>query len=325
MTYDQIERYIVNTEVEGSKIYCEFSTPSGEIIVSEAPIRRVQSIKSQVERNVKRVVVNQARRTATRLLRSVLGGGMLGRTGSSILRTTTSSRNLNIRFTNEEKQAAVIEAFRKVQGQFPAEQVNPSFQTGGSIDNQDTGRKKISIKQKAAASKKQSSKELSALEQQIKKNPIRSNYDKEILARILVELANADGDISQEEQDLLQSYLPEHTRSVNDLLLMDPISPVECEEVSASSRSTIYTLAWVMTLVDFDLHPSEEGILMEYAEMFGFDEKEVEEIIKNAKTYVLEQAIDIYTRRDELFDLADQIKLDTREAERCLIRVKKRR
>lgn len=309
-TYDMIQPLIVSAELEGNTMFCEFQTPEGQIIESQARIKRVKSIQSDVERNVKRIMVNQARRSASRFLRSALGGGMLGRTGSSVIRSMTQADNLGMKYSGEEKNAAVVDAFQRVAEHFQFDAQSNSWVTSKATT--------------APVAPKVKEEDLSGFEQHFLKNPLNNNFEKEILARILVEIANADGNISQEEKDFLGSFIPPGVGNIGDLLLMDPVSPLECKELSEGAKESIYRTAWVLSLIDNDLDASEEGILMEYAELFGLSSQATNAAIKDAKVYVLENSIDIDIKREELFEIADQIGLSREDAEMSLIQLKKR-
>ena len=104
----------------------------------------------------------------------------------------------------------------------------------------------------------------------------------------------------------------------------DPVSKVEAEEVTQGVKATIYMMAWVIALIDLEMDPVEEELLMEYADVFGLPDNRREELIKFAKFYVMEQNIDPDEPREDLFQVADKIKLNHDDAERCRIAYKRR-
>ncbi|MEY4903799.1 MAG: hypothetical protein RLZZ292_1614 [Bacteroidota bacterium] len=305
LTYEVVEPFLISSDFNGAIVNCEFQTKSGEIVKSMGSIRRSNTLQSEVTRNFKMVAINQARMQATSLLRNVLGGGAIGIIGTNVLRSATSQQHLGWNYDETEKQGAIVEAFKKVQQYFPFDEGKGDFV-------------------KPILAPTQTIQQLSAFEQQLVKSPVKSRYDKEILARILVEIANADGNISSEEREFLGEYINPELGTVSSLLMRDPVSPIECEEVDKGIRETILMAAWVMSLIDFRLHPSEESILGEYADMFAIADTTIERIIKDAKYYVLEHAISAGTPRNELFGFADKLKLSHDDAERCMIAMKKR-
>ena len=320
ITYDMIERFIVHTERQGNRMYCEFENQNGELFSAEGTIKRVRNVQSNIQRNVKRIVVNQARRNASRVVRRMLGGGMLGRTGSMVFRQASRPENIGINYSNAEKRAAVVSAFISVASSFDLSGIGIEEKTTSS------GRSINPIKKEEEPKKKRSarSKDVSAFEAQLQKHPVQNPFEQEVMARILVEIAESDGQIGNEEREFLQDFIPESLGMIDDILQMDPVSTVECEEISPHVNESIYMIAWVLSLVDFDLDTSEESILTEYAELLSISDQRLQEITMDAKYYVLEQAIDPRTPRDEVIELGSQIGLTSDESERCLVRVKKR-
>ena len=312
LTYEMIKPFIVHSEVEGNKIIVEFETPSGEIVSSSASIKRSKSIQGQVTRQVGRVAQRQARRVASRLVRGALGGGMMGRLGSRAVRTGTreSMKNMTTMHSQKDKEEAMVTAFRRVKGHFAEE-----------------GESKTSSKSGKPAKIKVSKREMESMspfEGQLKKFPVQTRYDREILARMLVELALSDGAMTEDEQSFLDEIIGDDFGSIDTLSNMDPLSRVECQEVSKDIKPTIYMLAWVVSLVDFELSSVEEQMLLEFADKLSLPDKQYNAMIKAARYYVLEEAIDIDTSKTELFQIADSIQMDREEAERCLIGMKKR-
>lgn len=310
-SYDLIEPLLIESEVEGSEIYCAFEIPgTGEIVESSARIKRTGSVQSDVTRQITRMGSNLLRREASRLVRRSLGGGILGRLGSSTVRSATRNVQTGFQFTREDKEEAIVDAFKKVAHRFNFDESQGTWTKAPAVT--------------AKTQERPAPEQKSAVEEQIENAPLSTRFDREVLARILVELASADGEVEREEQEFLESIVGTEFGSINELMAMEPVSPVECEELSTGVRETIYLLAWVMSLTDLDVNQSERNILLEYAGMFGFSDQKMEEIIRKAKMYLMESSITVDTSREELYDLADRLSLDRNDAERALIRLKKR-
>ena len=314
ITYELIEPLIIRTDIKGSRMLCEFQVPeSDDTVESSASIRRENTVKSQASRIIKRNLTNQLRRSASRALRSALGGGMLGRTGTTIFNSVTreQARDFMQSFTDEEKQAAILEAFSKVSEYFHFDEqeymwVKP---IGGGMGDH---------------SRKKKPEFLSEFELQLKNHPVSDPFEQEVLARLLVEVAAADGSISEDEKEFLQRMIPANFGTIDEIMVMDPLSDVECEEVSLKVRETIYMLAWVISLLDMELDVRERDLLMQYGDIFGFDTNTKMKVIMAAKHYALENVITPSVSREELFANADKIQLSQREAEKCLINMKRR-
>ena len=104
-SYDLIEPLLAYSETEGNQVHCEFQVPgSHEIIQSSARMKRSKSVQGQVQRQITRMGSNMVRREASRLVRQALGGGMLGRIGSSTIRTASRPMQQSLQYTAEDKQ-----------------------------------------------------------------------------------------------------------------------------------------------------------------------------------------------------------------------------
>ncbi|MGK0363308.1 MAG: putative tellurite resistance protein B-like protein [Saprospiraceae bacterium] len=334
-SYNLIEPLLVNSQIEGSRIYCTFRTPSGDIIESFGKLGRPNSIEGKVRKQLTRTATRSARRIATRSVRSVLGGGMFGRMGSQIVRSMVSTDNVGdggVSYGSAEKQAGILAAFEKVADRFNLDENSGEWREAAPMPTSapPAGRKKIKIGHRAAKKEPKYSYSSDAaiagslFENQLKKAPVENGYDKEITARILTELANADGKISREERNFLGEIIPTEIGTINQLLERDPVSQIECEEVSEPVKETIFMLAWTVALSDFSIDREEVELLSEYAEMLGLSTDKQEDLIRAAKYNMLENVIDTSTVRAELFDLATKLELSNDAAERCLIDLKKR-
>lgn len=334
-SYNLIEPLLVNSQIEGSRIYCTFRTPNGDIIESFGKLSRPKSVEGKIRKQLTRTATRSARRIATRSVRSVLGGGMFGRMGSQIVRSMVSTDSIGdggSSYGSAEKQAGIMAAFEKVADRFQLNENTGEWQEATSMLTSSTPAKRKKIKIGHRGAKKEpkysyssdASTAGSLFENQLSKAPVENSFDKEITARILVELANADGKVSREEKNFLGEIIPAELGTINDLLERDPVSQIECEEVSEPVKETIFMLAWTVALSDFSIEPEEVEILSEYAEMLGLRSDKQEDLIRAAKYNMLENVIDTSTVRAELFDLAKKLELSNDEAERCLIDLKKR-
>ena len=304
ITYDRIAPLIVQAETEGSKMYVTFQVPStGEYVEASAPIRRSNSIQSTVTRAVKRQASREIRRTTSRLLRQALGSGFLGRTARTIVNTSTRNTDLSRGYSEEEKRMAILDAFEQVADYFHFDERQENWR---------------------APAVAPAAKAMGEFEQRLHKQPVENRYDQEVLARMLVELGQADGLLGEEERDFLESFLPPGLGGVEAFLTSPPLTTIECEEVSEKVKPTLYLIARALSLIDFDPDPREEDLLREYAHMLGLDAGEAEEADRVARHFVLEQSIDIHTDRDTLFRYAARLGMGEDEALRAQIQLKKR-
>lgn len=319
ITYNLIRPLIIREEANGSKMECEFEVPeTGEIVSAAVGIKRDRSVTGQIKNRVTRTVTSRARTTTSRLVRSILGGGMLGQIGSQAVNMASRSvtQDLNSGFSSAEKEAAVVEAFTKVAKHFRYDDVL-GWQKAGIT----TTRKENIVRQSAPKiEKKQVQRNASEFEKLITSNPITNNYEQDVLSRILIEVAKADGGISNDEEEFLKGFIANYNAYLQKPLL----TPIECEEVSKNNKTTISLIAWAVALVDLELDPMEEAKLFEFCDWFGFDDKTVDNQIRIAKSYILEQNLTLDSSNQEAVTVGKLLGLSDDEALRIFIKYKKR-
>jgi hypothetical protein len=304
ITYNLIKPLIVDVEVQGQRVFVEFQQPdTGNFVTAQGHIRHNNSVGSAVSRSVKRSAIQQARSSITRMVGSLFGGGFLGRTARAATSTATSeyARNQN-QSANAPSQSdieeAVVAAFKTVRSQFHFDEASGSW-----------GKPKTP----AAAREK------NAFEQQIDRNPIVDRHDRKVFARILADLASADGVIQDEEVNFFQSLVPVDAGSIHDIIASDPVSKVDCEMVKDSVRDTIYMFSWAIVMVDYEIHAKEVEMMGKYGDMLGIAAARKTELEQYAKIHMLEQALHPGTNREELFELAASLNLSQDDAERAKI------
>jgi uncharacterized tellurite resistance protein B-like protein len=303
-TYQMIEPLIVFQETDGRNVFVEFALPgSQDVIESKASIKKSTDVGSKVKRRVATVARGQVRTMASRAIRGAVGGGIIGRLSTTAFQAASQEVRPGEGPTEDEVQAAIVDAFVRVKDNFHFDEASGEW-----------GKPLIAPPPPPK----------SPFEEQMNSHPIADPHDKNVYARVLAELAYADGSISKEEAELFKSIIPPDQPSLDRLAKADPVSKVEAEEVTQGVKGTIYMVAWVIALIDLRLDPVEEELLMEYADVFGLHDQRREDLIKHAKYYVMEQNIDPDEPREELFAIADKIKLNHDDAERARIAYKRR-
>lgn len=304
-----IEPLLVHAEEDGSQMYCEFEVPgTGEIVSAKASIKRLNTLKSQFTRSLKRNAMYEVRRMAGRFMRQLFGSGFLGRTGRQMMNTTMRNNDISRGYTDEEKEAAIVDAFKRVSSKFEYD-----AESGKWVTPRQPESKKPVVQ-----------KEQSAFEKQISSAPITNKYDKMVIARMLVEVAAADGHIADEERDFLSTFISGQLGSVESLQRQGPLSRIEIEELSPKVQSTAYMIAWAISLVDLDLDPKEEALLEEYGNMMRLSDKDRTNLKQYAQYHILEGTLSMEMSREDLLELGRGIGLSDDDAERCKIRWMKR-
>lgn len=332
LPYSEIEKYLVNYEISGGKIFCEFQSPSGEIFESSAPIKASKTVVSEVQKQVARVAKQQARRQAGRLIRGVLGGGMMGRIGSKVARGSISDigENSEETYSAADQEEAISKAFSRVarnfgvsrRGEPMPKRESPERDRRERPDRDE--RRAQRDERRGGRDRRTSNSSDSEYQSQLHEYPVSNVFEQEILARFLVEIAGADGRITKDEKDFLADLIPRRFGSIEDLQAKGAISRIEAEELEQGVKETIYLLGWSLAIADFEVDHGEIRKLLTYGELFGIPDHRKEALAKMAKTESLEQAITESTTREDLFQLSDGLDMSREEAERCLINYKKK-
>jgi tellurite resistance protein len=297
ITYESIKPYILEVKIDGSKVNCKFQVESE---VFEA-FSNVKSSTKDGTARVKKMVTNtalgRARSMVLRVLRRSVGGGFAGTAvsmaGNEVLRQGTDG----LKVPKADKEAAVVRAFEKISLELAYE----------------NGKWRLAT-------------EFSEFEKLIKRNPITKSYDRKILARMLVEMARADGKVESEEKAFFDDFLNSETGSLGELMRAPSISMVECEEVTKEARENVFMIVAAVALTDNEFADEEQLKLDEYSQMFEFTERKHEELLRFAQDYTIETYIKSKGQmsRDEVYAFADKIGMDRGEAERTQIRLEKR-
>lgn len=313
-TYDSIEALIKEVEVTGSQVQVVFFHLDGETIKSAASIPRSNSTLDRVGRTVKSQLLNRARTTASRSIFSLLGGGMIGRTGSMIMRGSMPTNSSMQGGPDEEDiQNATIAAFKKVSTNYEYD------------EQEDLWIAALPQKQKIKIQKTEARQNNPASSNPVAEKQTQgqlNRFEKEVLVRMLVEISDADGTVSGEEATFLQSAIPKEFGSIDQIRKMDFISPVEIKSLTMDSKLKILKSAMILSYADLHPHENELAIIQEYANQMGFNSSQLNQLKKEAKLETLHHIIDETTPRSDLMDIAHQLNIPEEDAEMILIDIK---
>lgn len=298
ITYELIKPLIVQAEVHRSRMHCIFQAPnSDEQIEATTSIRRKYTVKSRVISDVKRSALNEIRWIATRALQNIFGSGIVGRTTRQVANTALNTNSADYTFTNEEKHDAIVVAFKTVSKKFYYDGPTNTWTSGKSV---------------------------SAFERKLQEAPLTGKYDKNVLGRMLVEIADGDGYISSDERNFLSDIMHPNVVNIDELMVMGPLTKYDLEEVSKGARENMMMLAWSMGLRDWELDSSEAEQLQRFGEMFGFSESTMARIVDLAQNYVVEGLLDEGAGKREVLEFAEQIGMKEEDAQRAFVKYQKR-
>ena len=282
---------------------------SGHEVEASAALRAADSVGNRVAQSAKRSLMWSVRSAIGSAVRRALGHGMLGSAASSAARDAMSGGG-GTRYSEEEKQDAVVRAFESVSSQFAWDAQNQryiSVQAAGEV--------------------------MSAFMEQLGTHPVGTTYDRGVLARMLTEIAVSDGNLGDDERAFLSGFITPDIGTVDSLAKAPRLSFAELAETTqGEARDTMLMLAWGLAFTDEELAPAEAARLGEYANALSIRPERADELKRFAQLYLLDQALGrAYaggTRnaeaQAEAMAMAGRLGLDATEAERADIRFRKR-
>ncbi|MBC7881742.1 MAG: TerB family tellurite resistance protein [Anaerolineae bacterium] len=308
ITYESIYPLIARAEQVGTTMNCLFVCPvSSEQIQASATIERFG--QNAMIDSAKQTAMWSIRDAIGRSLRSAFGYGVVGRMVGDIAGSFVSpdySSQQEQTFTDEEKCNAIVAAF---------------IAANAFVWEQDHW-----VSSKALQDR------MTDFEKQLTNSPIAQHYDRLISARMLIGIALADGQLSDQERGYFSSFIAPDLGAVEELAQRGTPGAVELEETSQGDvRSTMLMLAWSIALTDGQLAPAEAALLETFATSLGITADQSTVLKGSAQAYILNYSLDYFfthspqTADQQSQQLAQQLGMGNQEAERAIIQYKKRR
>ncbi|MFT7520028.1 MAG: tellurite resistance protein, partial [Kiritimatiellia bacterium] len=206
LDYAHIEPLIANVEERGRSVAVQFECPaSGSVIKAQYTLAAKST--NTMGAQASRTVMYEVRRSIGPMIRGIFGNSAMGRMASgmadSAMRNATMPRSRQS-MSGSERNKAVVESFKSVLNQFVWDAKNGRW---------------ISA---------QAARDLMApFDLQLTEGPVETPYDRQVLARMLVEIANADGKLADAERTFITDFLSPDVGSLDSLLERPPLTGAE--------------------------------------------------------------------------------------------------
>lgn len=247
ITYEKLKKNISSETTENSTMKVTFTcAATGNKVVSEATMAQAKGVGASVKKVVKRGLFSAARRSLRGALRGVFGSGVIGNAVQSAA-SGSVGHGVKAEYDNDSKHNAVVAAFMTVSKKFAWSSNDNAYVMADHLEGM-----------------------LSEFDKQMREHPLKNRWDKAVCARVLAEVASADGQIEDEEQEMFNSFLDDDTGSLEEVIKAGGLSKIELDEVTPDSRGTILMLGWTMAFSDEELDDKERERLTEIADMMGF-------------------------------------------------------
>ncbi len=259
MTYATIQPITRRAEQHGGTVFCIFACPvSGEFVNSYVGVGDLADAGPGSD------ALGGVRKQLGSVLRNALG---MSKPPAKL--ELVDAPNLD----KLAMQSAVVLAFRRVDTAFVWDAAHGAW---------------VSV---------QTQPELSTdFDRQISHASPNTDYDRRILARLLVATANADGKITPEEKALLGEFIDPELGQIDELLALAVPATEEFAKLDAAgaNRQTFLMLAWTLALTDRDLAEEEESLLNACAHDLGLSPEQATAAKRYAQIYIMDRMIDQY-------------------------------
>jgi hypothetical protein len=300
ITYAGIKPYILEETFTNANAACKFQIED-EIYEAAGSVR--VDTKNSGTHNIKNMarnsIIGRIRSSLSSIIYKVTGGGLLGNVASMAGNESIRQNVSTTSFSRADQEKAVVDAFKKIIQHLYFDEEKGAWRVARIFSD---------------------------FERRLKANPITKAYDKKTLARMLIEMSRADGQMEDSEREFLSGFLSAETGTLVDLMRRPPISRVECEEVTKEGRENVFMIVAAMAISDYEFEEAEKVKLAEYGEMMGFTADKQAEILRIAQNYTIEAFIREGSElsRDEIYKFGESIGMERTEAERAQVRFDKR-
>ncbi|MEE9311884.1 MAG: TerB family tellurite resistance protein [Planctomycetota bacterium] len=264
ITYEKLAKNIASEETSGSQMKVTFiCAVTGTTIESGATMAQAKGLKAGIKKAAKRGFFTAARRGLRSALRGVFGSGIIGNAAQSSAASSVG-HGTTVSYDESSKHDAVVVAFMKVSKKFAWSKEDNAYVLVSHLEGM-----------------------MSDYDKQMRDHPLKSRWDKAVCARVLAEIASADGEIADDEQELFNAVLDDDTGSLDEVVAAGKLSKVELEEVTPDSRGTILMLGWTMAFCDEELADAERERMTEIAELMAFSNERLNHFMHLAAEQVV--------------------------------------
>ncbi len=131
-----------------------------------------------------------------------------------------------------------------------------------------------------------------AFERRLAMHPLRDTPDLDLLLRMLLAVAHADGRVDEKETAFLQPFAAAAKAPLIEILAKSEASPAEAASMAESRRESALMICWANALCDHQLSANEKATLEAFAESFGIASERAAVLERDAQLYLLEKILE---------------------------------
>lgn len=261
--YSSILPYLVHQKIEGDKIYCQFKVEH-QVFEAQASLKNTKLGAELVSQMVQKAGVGNVRI----LLQSFL------KKNTDLPRREEPSEDL-VSYTQEDQESAIKTAFESIQDEL--------------IYDKKLSRWRLI-------------KHLSEFETRIKQQPVKESYDRNLMCRMLVEMAKADGRIDENERLFFENFIDNKEGKLAQLIRAVNLTEADCYPLKVQNKAIIYLIVCAVALTDNKLNDKEKEKLDRFAKILNLDTSTKTKLLEIAQDYSLQ--LFIISKDNQLSPLA---------------------
>lgn len=262
--FSAIRPLIAMARVEGRNVVAVFRCPDtnrSEQALWRAPPAGVSAVTADLAASSS---LYAARNQVNSLVRGLLGFGTVGRIARKASDTLLAGEHANAQLDTDEEEAGIIGAFQSVADRFMFDGTRWTHRA----------------------------EEEPALVRKVAGGAALTGYDRDVTARMVVEVARVHGGVSEDERSHLLDIFDD-VGSLDVLLARPPLTPADLAETTRGGvRRSMLAVTWSMALCDADFDPREEALLETFAVGLQISEEERATVRREAQVYVVQQFLD---------------------------------
>lgn len=258
LSYAIIRSLIAREEIRGDRVFVTFRCAASQMDVeSSAPIADAGAAPQYTAPSTS--MLGGLRRSLSSLVRTVVGGDGAQSDPAIMARLTGAA-------PDAARHAAIISAFKEVQGRFAWAARRGQFVSLSLVP--------------------QLQSELARL---VQATPLHDDGDRRVLARMLAEIAAADGTISDEEKGFFDAFAGTAAGNITELLAAPRLDDADLQTTSPPVRENLLMLAGALAYCDEDFDPTERTRLDHFGSGLGIAAARARELQTYAAEYVVDQ------------------------------------
>jgi uncharacterized tellurite resistance protein B-like protein len=259
--YESVYPLIARVERERGTIRVAFRCPiSGETVDASAPIPQTEELIPSTP-------------SAAWRLRGAVAGAARRAMASGGPSLDTAAPEQPPAITDERIQLAIVDAFESVASYFAWDRDHARYVSATAAGEIAT-----------------------EFARQLEAAPVKTAADRRALARLLCEIACADGKLAAKERAFLAGFAgDDEVGAVDELVQLAIHTPLSAAELGATevgaSRDTLLMLAWALAYTDEDLADAERTRLHAVAAGLGIDAQRAAELQRFAQLWLVDNAL----------------------------------